>query len=129
PPVTACRRSPTMRNRAAPRPTSPSDASSSRATPCCAVKRSPIMVEKRPALGRGLSALIPDAPAAPERTFDVDVDLIRPNRFQPRTAMDDERLEDLGGRNRANGVIQPIVVRRAGDGFELVAGERRWRAS
>ncbi len=53
------------------------------------------MAEKRPALGRGLSALIPDAPAAPERTFDVDIDLLRPNRFQPRTAMDDGRLEDL----------------------------------
>jgi ParB family chromosome partitioning protein len=87
------------------------------------------MVEKRPALGRGLSALIPDVPAAPDRTFDVDIDLIRPNRFQPRTAMDDGRLDDLARSIRANGVIQPIVVRRAGDGYELVAGERRWRAS
>ena len=87
------------------------------------------MVEKRPALGRGLSALIPDAPVAPERTFDVDIDLIRPNRFQPRTTMDDDRLEDLARSIRANGVIQPIVVRRAGDGYEIIAGERRWRAS
>ena len=87
------------------------------------------MVEKRPALGRGLSALIPDAPVAPERTLDVDIDLIRPNRFQPRTTMDDDRLEDLARSIRANGVIQPIVVRRAGDGYEIIAGERRWRAS
>jgi ParB family transcriptional regulator, chromosome partitioning protein len=87
------------------------------------------MVEKRPALGRGLSALIPDAPVAPERTFDVDIDLIRPNRFQPRTTMDDDRLEDLARSIRANGVIQPIVVRRADDGYEIIAGERRWRAS
>jgi ParB family chromosome partitioning protein len=87
------------------------------------------MVEKRPALGRGLSALIPDAPPAPERTFDVDIDLIRPNRFQPRTTMDDDRLEDLARSIRANGVIQPIVVRRADDGYEIIAGERRWRAS
>jgi ParB family chromosome partitioning protein len=87
------------------------------------------MVEKRPALGRGLSALIPDAPAAPERTFEVDIDLIRPNRFQPRTTMDDDRLEDLARSIRANGVIQPIVVRRADDGYEIIAGERRWRAS
>jgi ParB family transcriptional regulator, chromosome partitioning protein len=87
------------------------------------------MVEKRPALGRGLSALIPDAPAAPERTFDVDVDLLRPNRFQPRTAMDDSRLDDLARSIRENGVIQPVVVRRAGDGYEIIAGERRWRAS
>ena len=87
------------------------------------------MVEKRPALGRGLSALIPDAPVAPGRTFDVDIDLIRPNRFQPRTTMDDDRLEDLARSIRANGVIQPIVVRRADDGYEIIAGERRWRAS
>ena len=87
------------------------------------------MVEKRPALGRGLSALIPDAPVALERTFDVDIDLIRPNRFQPRTTMDDDRLEDLARSIRANGVIQPIVVRRADDGYEIIAGERRWRAS
>ena len=87
------------------------------------------MVEKRPALGRGLSALIPDAPVAPERTFDVDIDLIRPNRFQPRTTMDGGRLEDLARSIRANGVIQPIVVRRADDGYEIIAGERRWRAS
>ena len=89
------------------------------------------MVEKRPALGRGLSALIPDAPApaTPERTFDVDIDLIRPNKFQPRTTMDDGRLEDLARSIRANGVIQPIVVRRASEGYEIIAGERRWRAS
>ena len=87
------------------------------------------MVEKRPALGRGLSALIPDAPATPERTFDVDIDLIRPNKFQPRTTMDDDRLVDLARSIRANGVIQPIVVRRSGDGYEIIAGERRWRAS
>jgi ParB family transcriptional regulator, chromosome partitioning protein len=88
------------------------------------------MVEKRPALGRGLSALIPDAPAtAPERAFDVDTDLLRPNKFQPRTTMDDGRLDDLAKSIRANGIIQPIVVRRVGDGYEIIAGERRWRAS
>ena len=88
------------------------------------------MVEKRPALGRGLSALIPDAPAsAPERAFDVDIDLLRPNKFQPRTAMDDGRLDDLAKSIKANGIIQPIVVRKVGDGYEIVAGERRWRAS
>jgi ParB family chromosome partitioning protein len=88
------------------------------------------MVEKRPALGRGLSALIPDAPvSAPERAFDVDIDLLRPNKFQPRTAMDDGRLDDLARSIKANGIIQPIVVRKAGDGYEIVAGERRWRAS
>lgn len=93
------------------------------------------MVEKRPALGRGLSALIPDAPpaaAAPpagDRTLDVDIDLLRPGRFQPRATMDEEKIEELARSIRANGVIQPIIVRRADEGYEIVAGERRWRAS
>jgi ParB family chromosome partitioning protein len=87
------------------------------------------MAEKRPALGRGLSALIPDAPAAPERALEVDTDLLRPNKFQPRTIMDDARLEGLATSIRTNGIIQPLVVRRVADGYEIIAGERRWRAS
>jgi ParB family chromosome partitioning protein len=89
------------------------------------------MVEKRPALGRGLSALIPDSPvAAPqERSLDVDTDRLRPNKFQPRTHMDDERIEELARSIKAQGIIQPIVVRRVDSGFEIVAGERRWRAA
>jgi ParB family transcriptional regulator, chromosome partitioning protein len=89
------------------------------------------MADKRPALGRGLSALIPDAPApaAPERALDVDIDLLQPNKFQPRTQMDDGRIEELARSIRSNGVIQPIVVRKAEHGYEIVAGERRWRAS
>jgi len=90
------------------------------------------MAEKRPALGRGLSALIPDAPPAPataERTLDVDIDLLRPNRAQPRTTIDDGSIEELARSIKSNGVIQPIVVRRADKGYEIVAGERRWRAS
>jgi ParB family chromosome partitioning protein len=93
------------------------------------------MADKRPALGRGLSALIPDvplAPAASERALEIDIDRLQPNKFQPRTQMDDARIDELARSIRANGVIQPIVVRRRGDGgegFEIVAGERRWRAS
>jgi ParB family chromosome partitioning protein len=92
------------------------------------------MADKRPALGRGLSALIPEAPAAPapasaERSLDVDIDLLHPNKFQPRTQMDDSRIEELSRSIRSNGVIQPIVVRKADQGYEIVAGERRWRAS
>jgi ParB family chromosome partitioning protein len=91
------------------------------------------MADKRPALGRGLSALIPEAPAAPppppERTTEVDIDLLRPNRAQPRTAMDDARIEELARSIKSNGVIQPIIVRRADSGYEIIAGERRWRAS
>lgn len=92
------------------------------------------MADKRPALGRGLSALIPDAPApaapaAAERALDVDIDLLRPNRFQPRGAMDEARIDELSRSIKAQGVIQPIVVRRADKGYEIIAGERRWRAS
>jgi ParB family transcriptional regulator, chromosome partitioning protein len=86
-------------------------------------------MEKRPALGKGLSALIPDAPEPRPSTLEVDVDRIVPNRFQPRAQMDDARLDDLARSIKANGVIQPIVVRREGDRFHIIAGERRWRAA
>ena len=89
------------------------------------------MADKRPALGRGLSALIPDAPppAAPERSLEVDSDLLRPNKFQPRTSMDDAKIEELARSIKSNGIIQPIVVRKGDAGYEIIAGERRWRAS
>lgn len=89
-----------------------------------------ISMEKRPALGKGLSALIPDAPEpAPSAPLEVDIDRLSPSRFQPRVQMDDGRLEDLAGSIRSNGIIQPIVVRRDGDRFQIIAGERRWRAA
>ncbi len=89
------------------------------------------MAEKRPALGRGLSALIPDAPAgvASDRPLEVDTDLLQPNPQQPRAHVDETRLDELAQSIRTNGVIQPIVVRRAGERYEIVAGERRWRAA
>jgi ParB family transcriptional regulator, chromosome partitioning protein len=90
------------------------------------------MADKRPALGRGLSALIPDTPATPapgEHALDVDSDLLRPNPHQPRTTMDEAKIEELARSIRSNGIIQPIVVRKADSGYEIVAGERRWRAS
>jgi ParB family transcriptional regulator, chromosome partitioning protein len=89
------------------------------------------MADKRPALGRGLSALIPDAaaPSLNDRSLDVDTDLLRPNPFQPRTAIDETKIEELARSIRAHGIIQPIIVRRSGEGYEIVAGERRWRAS
>jgi ParB family chromosome partitioning protein len=90
------------------------------------------LAEKRPALGRGLSALIPDTPAAPvasERALEIDTDRLRPNKFQPRTRMDEAKIEDLARSIRANGIIQPIVARKVDGGYEIIAGERRWRAS
>ena len=101
------------------------------------------MAEKRPALGRGLSALIPIAPppdpasapapalqAVPDRrTTELDIDLLKPNPVQPRQVMDDAALDQLAQSIRSHGVIQPILVRRTPDGYEIIAGERRWRAA
>jgi ParB family chromosome partitioning protein len=84
---------------------------------------------KRPALGKGLSALIPDAPPPSSGLQDVDIDLLAPNTQQPRLQMDDARLEDLAQSIKAAGVIQPIVVRKTGAGYRIIAGERRWRAA
>ena len=89
------------------------------------------MIERRPALGKGLSALIPDAPEPVVRSgaTDIDIDLIAPNERQPRLQMDDAKLEELSRSITANGVIQPILVRRTGATFQIIAGERRWRAA
>jgi len=86
-------------------------------------------MEKRPALGKGLSALIPDAPASRQAPLEADIDRLAPNDFQPRGSVDEARLNDLAQSIRANGLIQPIVVRKAGDRFQIIAGERRWRAA
>jgi ParB family chromosome partitioning protein len=95
------------------------------------------MAVKRPALGRGLSALILDsappahAPAAADRDrpLELDIDLLSPNPFQPRTTINQARLEELAQSIRVNGVIQPLIVRSVGGRYEIVAGERRWRAA
>jgi ParB family chromosome partitioning protein len=87
-------------------------------------------MEKRPALGKGLSALIPDRPEPPRASpVEADIDRLEPNNFQPRGDVDDARLQELAQSIRANGIIQPIVVRRVGDHFQIIAGERRWRAA
>ena len=86
-------------------------------------------MEKRPALGKGLSALIPDAPEPALSPFEVDVDRLAPNELQPRGHMDRAALEDLARSITSNGIIQPIVARQVGNGFQIIAGERRWRAA
>jgi ParB family chromosome partitioning protein len=98
-------------------------------TPANDIHRRTAMVEKRPALGKGLSALIPDVPEPRPATVDVDVTLLTPNPYQPRTHAGDERLDELAQSIRENGIIQPIIVRRLGSGYEIIAGERRWRAA
>jgi ParB family chromosome partitioning protein len=90
------------------------------------------MSEKRLALGRGLSALIPETPPSarePHRPLEFDIDLLTPNPYQPRMHIEESRLDELAQSVRANGVIQPIIVRKVGDRHEIVAGERRWRAA
>ncbi|HJZ99614.1 MAG TPA: ParB/RepB/Spo0J family partition protein [Candidatus Solibacter sp.] len=96
----------------------------------------------RKALGKGLGALLPTrpAPVAPpppppppapqaERSAEVQIDLIDPNPLQPRRQFEKARLDELAQSIRANGIIQPLVVRKAGDRYQLIAGERRWRAA
>jgi ParB family chromosome partitioning protein len=89
-----------------------------------------MIMEKRPALGKGLSALIPDAPEPSRATpIELDVDRLTPNALQPRGQFDDAKLDDLARSIQSNGIIQPIVVRKVGDQFHIIAGERRWRAA
>lgn len=68
-------------------------------------------------------------PAANEELIEIDIDRVTPNRVQPRTFFDEAKLEELAQSIRENGIVQPILVRRTAGGFELVAGERRWRAT
>jgi ParB family transcriptional regulator, chromosome partitioning protein len=93
------------------------------------------MVDKRRGLGRGLSALIPPkpledgSPGSARGALALPVEDILPGDAQPRQKFDDLRLEELADSIKAHGVIQPIVVRRRGGQYEIVAGERRWRAA
>jgi ParB family transcriptional regulator, chromosome partitioning protein len=91
------------------------------------------MAQQRKALGRGLSALLgtPEATDSEiEQLREIDVDRILPNAQQPRRRFDEESLNELADSIRAHGVIQPIIVQALPDNFyQLIAGERRWRAS
>ncbi len=90
------------------------------------------MAKKQTGLGRGLGALIEEAKPTKEALKGVDeieVSKIVPNPYQPRTVFNQESLEDLSNSISQIGVIQPITVRVLDDGYELISGERRWRAS
>lgn len=82
-------------------------------------------------LGRGLSALIPDVAVTEKLSTDsqVEVDRIASSSLQPRRAFDEIKLEELASSVRDKGILQPLLVRRRGEGYELIAGERRWRAA
>jgi len=87
---------------------------------------------KKQVLGRGLDALIGDVEVSdlePGPFFYCDIDLIRPNPYQPRRRFSDQELKDLSGSIKEKGIIQPLVVRRVSTGYELIVGERRWRAA
>ncbi len=91
---------------------------------------------KRPALGKGLGALIPQKatlePPRPEdlrrSTLSVPIEEVRPNRFQPRKTFDEDTLTELADSIGQHGLMQPILARKVADGYEIIAGERRWRA-
>jgi len=94
----------------------------------------------RKPLGRGLSALLGDdrrtdmpieaaSATAFAATSEMDIDLIEPNPDQPRVRFSDQELDELAASIRANGIVQPIVVRKLGSRYQIVAGERRWRAA
>jgi len=85
---------------------------------------------QRKALGRGLNALLGTPDLEPEQLREIDIDRILPNSHQPRKNFDEQALNELADSIREHGVVQPIVVRALEDGFfQLIAGERRWRAS
>ncbi len=84
---------------------------------------------KAKGLGRGLDALLGADEAPREALATLEVASIRPGRYQPRTQMDERSLAELAQSIRSQGVLQPVVVRRLDGGYELVAGERRWRAA
>jgi len=85
----------------------------------------------RQVLGRGLSALLGEETpkAAGEELLELDLDLIEPNSEQPRSRFAEENLEELAQSIRVNGIVQPIIVRKKGSRYQIVAGERRWRAA
>lgn len=84
----------------------------------------------RRALGRGLSALLSDPGVHGDELLEVDIDLIEPNPDQPRAKFNDAKLDELAQSIRSNGLVQPILLRRVANGhFQIVAGERRWRAA
>ena len=80
-------------------------------------------------LGRGLAALVAEFPGGSAATVELEMARIRPNPRQPRRTFDAESIDRLADSVRSQGLVQPIVVRDTGDGYEIIAGERRWRAA
>ncbi len=87
------------------------------------------MITPKRGLGRGLDALLSSEPRAGETLTEIAIEDVHPNPLQPRKAFDPTALAHLATSIRASGLIQPIVVRRTAAGYQLIAGERRWRAA
>jgi ParB family chromosome partitioning protein len=90
-----------------------------------------IMTGKRSALGKGLGALIPDIDVTPlkDSIMEIDINEIEQNLVQPRKKFDEEKLQQLADSIKEHGIVQPVIVRKEGDYYKLIAGERRWRAA
>ncbi len=90
---------------------------------------------QKQALGKGLGALIPDLAGLDDKErkalgiHEIELDKIIPNEFQPRKVFDDGKLSELAASIKEQGVIQPVIVHRSSSGYQLIAGERRWRAA
>lgn len=84
---------------------------------------------QRKALGKGLKALIPFVEEKREGILEIPVEEVKPNRYQPRKMFTDARLDELVSSIKEKGIIQPIIVQKTDSGYELIAGERRWRAA
>ncbi len=88
------------------------------------------MATKRMALGKGLGALLPEfEQAAPNALFYCGIEEIFPNRSQPRKHFDESKIEELAASVKEKGILEPLLVRRTDRGYELIVGERRWRAA
>lgn len=88
------------------------------------------MATKKMGLGKGLGALIPELePEGPKSLLYCGIEEIHPNRTQPRKHFDEAKLQELADSIKEKGILEPLIVRRAGEGYEIVVGERRWRAA
>jgi len=89
------------------------------------------MPAKKSALGRGLEALIPDIELSANKdgVVEISINEIEPNSDQPRKKFDEEKLQQLADSIKEHGIVQPVIVKKDGDVYKLIAGERRWRAA
>src|SRR5437867_9103139 len=97
--------------------------------PISSSQRRYLPMTSRHGLGRGLGALLPPTPDSAVTAMELAIDAIVPNPQQPRKYFNDNSLRDLAASLGQTGVLQPVVVRRVGQGYQLIVGERRWRAA